>query len=369
MKQRIRWIDYFKAIAIILVVIGHSTGLFNAYIYQFHVAAFFFISGYTSELKGKKFFKVLYNKFMTLIVPYTFAGIVGVLLIYMINKMGYLYRVSTVTDIDTINGMMSSLYSYLRCDWLGASWFLLALFGGIIIQRIFLLLSKNRINVLYCVLSVGLFWVAYHWVRIGSCPIPVRNFVQYAFVQYYIFMGILAAEMSKTFKESLKRYDKTLPVVGLIISSIMLYINAKVFRWTMALDSLIVNNALIDTYLVLNGVIFVWSIARLLDNVSFAWLEYGLNAVGQNTIGILFIHFCGFKICTAILVLFGKASWADIALLCPPAYLSNTFWWLYTVVAIMISVIIWKLLKRTRVIKLLLGMDREKNQLLYEKLI
>ncbi len=39
------------------------------------------------------------------------------------------------------------------------------------------------------------------------------------------------------------------------------------------------------------------------------------------------------------------------------------------VVAIMISVIIRKLLKRTRVIKLLLGMDREKNQLLYEKLI
>ena len=44
--KRQAWIDYFKAITIILVVIGHATGKFNIYIYQFHVAAFFFISGW-----------------------------------------------------------------------------------------------------------------------------------------------------------------------------------------------------------------------------------------------------------------------------------------------------------------------------------
>lgn len=33
-------------------------------------------------------------------------------------------------------------------------------------------------------------------------------------------VDILVAEMSKTFKESLKRYDKTLPVVAIMISVI-----------------------------------------------------------------------------------------------------------------------------------------------------
>lgn len=35
-QDRIEWIDIYKGLAIILVVIGHATGLFNSYIYQFH---------------------------------------------------------------------------------------------------------------------------------------------------------------------------------------------------------------------------------------------------------------------------------------------------------------------------------------------
>lgn len=368
MNERIKWVDYFKAITIILVVVGHATGLFCSYIYQFHVASFFFISGYTSKLNQKKFFEVLFQRFMTIIVPYTVLGIIGVSVIYVINTTGQLGRVSTVTDIDTLNGLISSIYGYLRCDWLGASWFLLALFAGIIIQRIILLICKDKINVLYCILSVGLCGLAYYWRSIGSCPVPVRNFTLYAFAQYYIFLGIVIAELPKKFKEFSDRYDVVISMAGLMFSGMLLYINANVFGWSMGLDCLYVNNIFVDTYLVINGVIFVWSIAHLLGHIPFAWFEYGLSMIGKNTLGILFIHFCGFKICTAILVLFGKASWADIAPLCPPAYLSNAFWWLYTVVAILISVIIWELLKNIRIINMLLGMDREKNQQLYQKL-
>ena len=54
--KRIDWIDIFKGLAIILVVVGHSTGLFNAYIYQFHVAAFFFISGWVAKFDGTSLF-------------------------------------------------------------------------------------------------------------------------------------------------------------------------------------------------------------------------------------------------------------------------------------------------------------------------
>ena len=46
-KNRISWCDIYKGIVIILVVVGHATGKFNQYIYQFHMAAFFLILGYT----------------------------------------------------------------------------------------------------------------------------------------------------------------------------------------------------------------------------------------------------------------------------------------------------------------------------------
>ena len=48
-KKRIEWVDIYKALGIILVVVGHATGAFNNYIYQFHMAAFFLISGYKTN--------------------------------------------------------------------------------------------------------------------------------------------------------------------------------------------------------------------------------------------------------------------------------------------------------------------------------
>lgn len=42
-KKRIEWVDIYKALGIILVVVGHATGAFNNYIYQFHMAAFLLI--------------------------------------------------------------------------------------------------------------------------------------------------------------------------------------------------------------------------------------------------------------------------------------------------------------------------------------
>ncbi len=71
-KKRVEWIDIFKGLAIVLMVIGHTTGLFNIMIYQFHMAAFFFITGYcSSSIKTKTFLKEIFDKFVSLILPLT----------------------------------------------------------------------------------------------------------------------------------------------------------------------------------------------------------------------------------------------------------------------------------------------------------
>lgn len=48
-KSRLVWVDWAKAILIILVVIGHCGGIFSPLIYSFHIPAFFFISGYLAN--------------------------------------------------------------------------------------------------------------------------------------------------------------------------------------------------------------------------------------------------------------------------------------------------------------------------------
>lgn len=50
--ERVKWIDYLKGFAILLMVIGHYQGtptFLNVWIYAFHMPLFFFLSGYLSE--------------------------------------------------------------------------------------------------------------------------------------------------------------------------------------------------------------------------------------------------------------------------------------------------------------------------------
>lgn len=62
--QRMEWVDIYKAIGIVLVVIGHTTGTFNFFIYQFHMAAFFVISDYTTNLKKIPFFIIYIKRYI-----------------------------------------------------------------------------------------------------------------------------------------------------------------------------------------------------------------------------------------------------------------------------------------------------------------
>ena len=71
--KRIEWVDIYKGLAICLMVIGHATGRWNEFIYQFHMAAFFFISGYTLKYGEKDVLKTIWNRFYSLVLPYLSA--------------------------------------------------------------------------------------------------------------------------------------------------------------------------------------------------------------------------------------------------------------------------------------------------------
>ena len=74
---RIAWCDIYKAIVIILVVIGHTRGgILSNIIYQFHMAAFFWISGYTARNKGTIADEFV-RKFCKLILPFYFIVFSG----------------------------------------------------------------------------------------------------------------------------------------------------------------------------------------------------------------------------------------------------------------------------------------------------
>ena len=56
-STRILWMDVFRGLLILSVVIGHTTGKFNAYIYQFHMGAFFLASGFTTKQESRSYWR------------------------------------------------------------------------------------------------------------------------------------------------------------------------------------------------------------------------------------------------------------------------------------------------------------------------
>ena len=73
-NNRLKWVDVFKGILIVLMVVGHTANPIIKYIYAFHMAAFFFISGYTTNYDKYTLYEYVKRKFKLLVIPFFFVN-------------------------------------------------------------------------------------------------------------------------------------------------------------------------------------------------------------------------------------------------------------------------------------------------------
>ena len=130
--NRIYWIDNLRALALLLVVFGHTNNteadieIVGKYIYSFHMPLFFFISGltfYPERYKGPKEF--ITRKIFTLIVPYFFFSFLGFGLLMTTNYHDFslasfsnaLFRIA-FADTDLLNFGYDGPLWFLPCLFL-----------------------------------------------------------------------------------------------------------------------------------------------------------------------------------------------------------------------------------------------------------
>ena len=75
--NRIEYIDYHRAIGIVMMVMGHIGfgATFDKFIHAFHMPMFFFVSGFLYKRTDSKIYDVLIRKAKSLIVPYFIFGV------------------------------------------------------------------------------------------------------------------------------------------------------------------------------------------------------------------------------------------------------------------------------------------------------
>lgn len=356
-KERLEWVDVYKGIAIILMVTGHATGLFNAYIYQFHMAAFLFVSGYVVNNKKDTIWKLVMNKFFTLLLPLITFVLCGSVLLYVLNSLGLcdkLFSLPYMGGFETIRIFFSTGDIYIQ--WLGACWFIIVLFGVAILNKIIWTFSAQN-RMVYVLISIVLYLVGYEFVereirtRIGIFPVDLILIAQL----YYVF-GYIVKENADKINDILSNVWKNL--ISLIVNGYLLYWFPNLGNVTVDYPAHAFNSPCLDMVVAVNGILFTYNLAVIISkskNIINKCLQY----IGKNTMGILVFHFVAFKLLLVFFNLMGMTPKTQVKEVVPSAELSNNWWLLFVVISILFSLGLWELCKRIPVLNFVTGNKRQ----------
>jgi len=273
MQERNAWVDYAKAIGIILVVYGHvARGVFNAglpmdedsyllvdsIIYSFHMPLFFFLSGlffYDSLIKRGKT-GLIVNKVDTIVYPFIvwslLQGLVEVVL-------------SNYTNGEVTLGQVFSLLWSPRAQF----WFLYALFLVFVVCS-FVYAKADRRYFLPILLGFGAFYVLKQNVDMGR----IGNFIFGNAV--FFALGVWFNEIKAYF---LARYASLTVIFGALF-----IVGQYLFHITFGLNWEV--GGLPVLTLATISILFMVTLSMWLGNVRIEWLLF----IGASSMTIYLMH-------------------------------------------------------------------------------
>lgn len=364
-NSRIEWMDIFKGIMIILVVVGHATGKFNGWIYQFHMAAFFFASGYLSNIEKRCDLSAVVKKVLTILLPFFTLGILGAVANGILNKIG-LYETLFGSSFIGVGRTILELIIKGSCcvQYWGTFWFLVTLFGIEFLQVIIYQLNGKRLNWLYFIVSVVLYFCGYWFVR-NSVVSKLWIFdLDLVFIaQFYFNIGLLFRKVNigKYLYIEKKSGISIVAVIAVIISfwgrmnGITVDYPSRGFRYLFA-----------ECVVALSSIFIVYFISKLVEDY-IKPLKKVLIVFGKNSLGIMVLHFIFFKIFMYALYRIGRAEATQITNVVMPTELSDIYWIQMAIIALICSLGVWTLLGKIPVVRFLLGQDIKWNNIIMMK--
>ncbi|KAI2689536.1 acyltransferase family protein [Pseudomonas sp. TNT3] len=289
-------IDSFRGLGILLVVLGHTTGLpswLHNFIYSFHMPAFFILSGYlfNPEKSIQSPVRQVERKFYRLIMPAWTLGLacgIPFLAMLVLNKGGIDLHVFFEKLLGTLVGYTNTQYNFESTP----VWFLFALFiTEVCAIACYATFRNNSIYVLYMIGVVGvIISFEVNNYTLFNCAIALTATLFFA-------VGITAKTVLS---------KKTIPVtlVG-VVSAGMLFATNYI---TPAAISMAENFIAQPQWLLINvggalsGTALLYLIARLVNSKALSW-------VGKMTLPILAFNYIVNIACHKALSNLGMASW------------------------------------------------------------
>lgn len=347
--------DIVKGIAITLMVIGHTAFPFKSFIYLFHMAVFFMVSGYLHNLSysdsiqdvvkfikkklytlwfpfflGNAIYSILHNFFILINVYTNNESFLG----YSDNQYCRLSQYWTIEDIliNIIKGVFFAGDTQLG----GAFWFLKILFGlsilyvsiGFILAKI----CKDYINMIQSIISILLLFIGYY---LGLKNVNLFS-IQIIFSCYCLFhMGVLLRYATGKYI-----YGMRCHLIFLVTAFGTLCILNNLGE--ISLGNNFYPNPLFLLIASLAGWMLLFEISYFLEKCEM--IKRIFVCLGRSTLSILMLHFLCFKIVSYMGVIYENKPRYLVAAF--PVLYNDKWWWCaYAFIGLVVPVLSKGLLK------------------------
>lgn len=352
MKKRLMWLDILKGLLILFVVIGHATGKYNKYIYQFHMAAFFMVSGYTVDYSKKSIVRFVFDRFVGLLLPFfTIFGGGGTILSTALYQTGVYHWIFPKDQIYIgIRQMLIELFlkgnNYVW--WMGACWFVPVLFGALCIQRVLFDAMKSE------KWRVVLSSLAFLYALSGNPVLQIGLFTGKLILiaQWYLMLGELTRKY-RIIEQITERGAYFCSGVGLILVAVLVYagevagVNMDWPSWKFCSPLQMMTVPVCDTLL--------FALVSCFMSKSIPYIGKVIAYLGKNSYPIMCFHFLMFKFGNALMVLLHVMKLEQINSFLPPLPETKGYWSIYVAIGCVFSILLWNMVNRLPGIQLLLG--------------
>ena len=113
MKNRVKYIDIARGIAILCIILGHlGNATINRIVYTFHVPIFFLITGYfmSDKMSTREFCQ---KKIRTLILPYVYTCILMILFSFLKGEYSCAVTPQVRQTGNRLSGLAGTAYASL----------------------------------------------------------------------------------------------------------------------------------------------------------------------------------------------------------------------------------------------------------------
>ena len=366
--QRDKILDIMKALTIIMMVIGHTNCMFKGFIYLFHMAVFFMISGFFFDARRcadtKYFLDGCRKRVIGLYFPYVIISEIYLCFNNILIKFNLYATSINVDEINTITHGSTSAHEIMSItqilkrmvnvflffgnpELFGAAWFLRTLFFvSIYCLGFFAVLKKFGIRN-QCLFALFNLLLGTIW---NYFDLPGTIIGQLFTCSFLYMVGSITSHLQ--LMKRVNSLERAIVLLTVSFFCLLIINNGNKYDELISLGANSFPDVIVLVMASLLGWCFVYSLSYIIS-IAIPNISNTLSFIGKHTLIIMAVHFLAFKIVSLVIIVTEKMPIYFLAAF--PVVKQDGLWWiLYTTVGVTIPLLLWKFgsIFRNRIIKI-----------------